>query len=333
MIRDVNNRTKLEDAIPLDTPLVVHIESTNLCNFKCKFCPTGDHELLKKYNVKKGIMEYQIFCKVIDDLCEFKRKVKNILFHIEGEPLLNKRLPDMIRYAKQKNVADRLILFTNGSLLNHTLSREIVNAGIDHIQISIEGVSDEKYKELVCVDINYEELVTKVEDLYKQKGDNCTIVAKIIDSGLTKEEKEKFYRDFTKISDSCHIENLISYIDESIKDTSLGLGKNLTTDNICIKEKDVCTNPFYVLSVGFDGRVSACSCDWRQSVIMGDSKNETLFEIWNGDKFNSFRRLQLEKKKNSHPACRECKSTQNQIDDIDDYAETILLRLKNEKKQ
>ena len=60
---------------------------------------------------------------------------------------------------------------------------------------------------------------------------------------------------------------------------------------------------------------------------MGDSKNETLFQIWNGDNFSSFRRLQLGK--NSHPACRKCKSTQNQIEDIDDYAEAILLRLKN----
>ena len=33
MIRDVNNRTKLENAMPLDTILVVHIESINLCNF------------------------------------------------------------------------------------------------------------------------------------------------------------------------------------------------------------------------------------------------------------------------------------------------------------
>ena len=41
-------REPLAEKIPLPAPYVVYIEPSNLCNFKCIFCPTGDPELLKK---------------------------------------------------------------------------------------------------------------------------------------------------------------------------------------------------------------------------------------------------------------------------------------------
>ena len=41
-MRREEKRTDLVKAIPLDTPIVVHIEVTNVCNFRCKFCYTSN---------------------------------------------------------------------------------------------------------------------------------------------------------------------------------------------------------------------------------------------------------------------------------------------------
>lgn len=327
MIRDLNNRTKLEEAIPLSSPLLIHFGTNNVCNFKCKFCPTGDDELLKKYNVKKGFMKYELFCKCIDELKEFPNKIKKIMFHIDGEPLLHPDLPKMIKYAKKSKVSNNLTLFTNGALLTPELSRKIIDAGIQFIQVSIEGVSDEKYLELTGTKTSYNNILANTAYLYCNRGNDCFVTAKIIDCGLSEGEKEKFLNDFKNVTDECHIENIISFIDESIKDTSLGKKSGLTTDGIIQVDKKVCTNPFYTMSVNFDGRVSACTCDWSKRTIIGNVNNNTLKEIWNGEKLNNFRKIQLMKEKETIPACRDCKSILNQIDNIDKYADEILKRI------
>src|SRR5690606_29355423 len=37
----------LRETLPLSVPETIHLDPTNLCNFKCTFCPTGDRALLK----------------------------------------------------------------------------------------------------------------------------------------------------------------------------------------------------------------------------------------------------------------------------------------------
>ena len=51
---DLVNRTKLEEVIPLDTPFVVFVDPSDACNFKCKFCPTSDRDLMKEVGRQIG---------------------------------------------------------------------------------------------------------------------------------------------------------------------------------------------------------------------------------------------------------------------------------------
>lgn len=327
MIRDKDNRTKLEEEIPLSTPLVVHIDTNNTCNFRCKFCTTGAHELLLKYNRPKGYMDFDLFKKIIDDLSQFDKKVKDLIFHKNGEPLLNTNIVRMIEYANEKNVADRKILVTNGSLLTPELARGIASSGIDYIQISIEAVSDEGYKKTSNVDVSYDKIVFSVAYLYAHKKEGTSLNVKIMDLGLSEEEKKKFFNDFESICDNANIEKPISYTQPDIIDTSLGIKKDITHDFYKSTYKDVCTLPFYTLNINFNGNVSACSFDWRHKLIMGNAKEESLLEIWNGEKYNSFRKLHLMKLRNTNEFCNGCEAVYNLIDNIDAYSEEILKRL------
>lgn len=84
------NRTRLEQAIPLETPFVLHIEVTSACNFKCKFCMNHDDALWKQLGLRRGFMERDIFEKIIEDCKSFPKKLKRIYFHHGGEPLLHR---------------------------------------------------------------------------------------------------------------------------------------------------------------------------------------------------------------------------------------------------
>lgn len=326
MIRDVKNRTRLEQVIPIATPFVCHIEVTNACNFKCKFCGTIDNPQIE--GIKRGFMDYGLFCKIIDDLSEFDGKLKHLGFHVWGEPLLHPQIAEMIAYAKEKGVAEKLILYTNGSMLTPQLSRALVDAGVDYIQISIEHISKEGYKKIAGVDIEYNNLLANIGYLCAYKRDNCVVSAKILDSGLTDEEKKKFYEDFKNITSECHIETLIQSIPVDIKDTTMGQGVSATFDGYEITAKDVCTQPFYFLAIYYNGLVAPCECDWIRKIIIGDASKETIKEIWQGEKLKEFRKMQLSRKRSMHPSCRDCQAINVQLDDIDPYADMLLERIR-----
>jgi radical SAM protein with 4Fe4S-binding SPASM domain len=327
VIRDRVNRTDLAKAIPIRTPFVIHVDTCNVCNFRCRFCTTGDHELLRKYNRPKGFMSYELFCKIIDDMGSFDDKVKDLIFHKNGEPLLHERIVDMLRYAKNKNIANRMILVTNGSLLTPELSREIMSVGPHYIQISLEGVSDKGYEEISRVKVDYNKIVGNVAYLFAHKHPDTILNVKIMDCGLSEQEKVKFHEDFNGICSSHSIEHPISYTQPQIKDTSLGIRTGTTHDMYDSTYKEVCTLPFYTMNINFNGKVSACSFDWRHGHIMGNVGDEGLRDIWMGTTYSQFRLMQLQKKRNEHPLCSGCEAVFNLLDNIDGSAKDILERL------
>lgn len=326
MIRDTKNRTKLENAIPISTPFVCHIEVTNVCNFKCEFCPSVDNPQYDE--MKKGFMDFKMFCKIIDDLCEFEGRLKQLIFHIMGEPLLHPNIVDMIAYAKKARVSEKLVLYTNGSRLTPELSRKICDAGIDYIQLSIEHVNDAGYERVTRVKLDYDRLLANIGYLCAYKSEDCFVSAKILNCGLTEEEKEKFYQDFSGVTDECHIETLMQLLPTDMRDTTMGHGRTTTQEGYEAVEKEVCTLPFYLLGISYDGLVSPCVCDVDKGVIVGDVSQNSVKEIWEGSKMREFRKMQLSKKRKLHPICGGCQAVFNQLDDIDEFAEEVLERIK-----
>lgn len=330
-MRREEKRTDLVKAIPLDTPIVVHIEVTNVCNFRCKFCYTSNDEIKKKYNITQGYMEYALFTKIIDDLKIFPSKVKRILFHVNGEPLLNKNIIQMIKYAKENAVATELVMFTNGVLLSKEISEKIVDAGLDKVQISVEGINAEKYKNVCGEKIDFEDFIKKIEYLYKyahnKKEGKCRIHCKIIDVGMKEQDKEEFHKVFDKISDEAYIEQLLDICPEGVMDTTMGYGRTTTQEGRELKAKKVCTAPFYICAINYDGGVEGCACDWRRSLILGNVKEESLYDIWNGDKYMELRKYQLEGNRSKITECADCKAIEDQIDNIDDAALFLLKQI------
>jgi radical SAM protein with 4Fe4S-binding SPASM domain len=219
-------------------------------------------------------------------------------------------------------------LVTNGSCLTPLLARGIANSGIDYIQISIEHVSDEGYREVSNVTVNYDKIVFGVGYLFTHKKATTHLNVKIMDLGLSELEKQKFNDDFEGISDSHGIEHPISYTQPKIKDTSLGFKKATTHDDYLAQYKDICTLPFYTMNINFNGKVSACSFDWRHKQIMGDANITPLTEIWHGELYNEFRKLQLRKKRNENEFCNGCEAVFNLLDNIDIHGDNLLKKFK-----
>ena len=87
--------------LPLATPITIHIDPCNLCNFKCVFCPQGDLSLLKKVGRPKGFMDLDLFKKAVSDMAEFGEQIVVLSLYKDGEPILNKNIAKMIQFAKK----------------------------------------------------------------------------------------------------------------------------------------------------------------------------------------------------------------------------------------
>ena len=111
-------RTPLETVIPLATPFVVFVDLASSCNFKCTFCPTGHRDMIAETGRFQGVMKFDVFQKVIDDLGEFEKTIKVLRMYKDGEPFLNKRLAEMIAYAKKSGHVDYIDTTSNGTLLS-----------------------------------------------------------------------------------------------------------------------------------------------------------------------------------------------------------------------
>ena len=137
-------RQPLSEIIPLKGPFTIYLEPTNICNFKCVFCP----ESFSDYEEKSGglhQMSYEDFVHIADQIKRMGT-VKTLNFYMMGEPFVNKQLIQFIAYAKQQNIAERVIVTTNGSLLTESKYNDIIHSGLDYLRVSIYGASDDTHK-------------------------------------------------------------------------------------------------------------------------------------------------------------------------------------------
>lgn len=322
----------LKDALPLKTPFSLLIDPSNICNFKCAFCPTGHPELLASVDRPRGMMEFGLFCKIIDDLKHFNQKLEKINLCKDGEPFLNKNLVKMIAHAKTKDVAKDISVTSNGALMNKLESDGIIEAGLDSIRISIEHVSDAGYNKITNTSTDYEKIYKNVEYLFNEKTkrkSNLKIHVKLIDTGLLNFEKKKFIEDFSGIADSININPVDGRNNSQGYDFTLGLGVSSFTDYANVPPKPnriVCPHPFYSMAINFNGLVSVCCMDWGLDAIIGDVNQESLIDIWRGEKLRNFRILHLKGERKKIKICADCHvivGSPNESD-LDDVANNLL---------
>lgn len=322
------DRLPLQDMVPLAMPLAVYIEPTNLCNFRCVFCPTGYQDLLKRVRRPKATMSIKLLEKVIEDLKEFGKPVKLINLYKDGDPLVHPEFSEMVRMLKESNVAERVWTKTNGALLTPALNQRIVDAGLDLMGISVNGVSNEAYGKVTGVAIDYEKFRENVRDFFERRG-KCELYTKIADTKLTQAEINKFYEDFEPISDYIAVEKLMGWTNSGLKDFTLGTNPD-TYDGLPFTHKEVCPYPFYLMAVNANGTVSVCANDWSHQTIIGDTRESSLKEIWEGERLYAFRKMMLMLNRKQNAACGDCYYLKIVPDNLDDYRLSILKHIENE---
>lgn len=318
---------RLIDVVPLSTPWTLFLEPTNSCNFRCKYCPTGDTDLLRKVGRKNKLMDFGLFCKVVDDMRAFPRKLKIVNMYKDGESLIHPRFCDMVRYLKAADVTEKIWLKTNGSLLSPEMNQNLVTCGLDMIGVSVQHVHAQGFFDIAGVRIDYENYRRNVLDLFEKSKQTYTRISiKIADVDLSESDKAKFFDDFSDRCDYITIEGLHGWSASEHKDWKLGTDQSF--DGTPRTQKIACPLVLYMLTVNSNGKISICNDDWMQAHNIGDVNTESLYQIWNGSRLRDFRLMHLEGRKHENAACKNCDYVNALPDSIDKHREEFAERIR-----
>ncbi len=299
-------RTKLVDALPLSTPFVVQIFPVYACNFKCNYCVMRLEKGERGFISDKVLMDFDLYKKAVDEFALFPDKIKVIRFVGIGEPLLHSRIADMVAYTVLKGVANKVEILTNGSLLTPAMSDSLISAGLSRLVVSLQGTSKEKYLQTSDVNIDFDEFVGNLEYFFKVKG-NTHVYLKIVDSALDGEDDEKKFRKiFGNVCDSLAIEHTVP-IHSGVDYEKVTKGRKMsqTQFGLPVSEMKICSQPFFHMQINPDGKVVPCY-SWDYPDFMGDCRKQSAVEIWNGKRFQDFRRKMLDGRQGLCKTCAEC---------------------------
>lgn len=323
------NRTKLAEVIPLETPYIVQIFPVYGCNFKCNYCIHSVSLNERGFIAEKTFMDFEVFKKVIDDLAKFPQKVKMLRFAGTGEPLLHKDIAKMVDYAAKKQVAESIDIVTNGSLLTPQLSKKLIEAKLSRLRISIQGLNSIKYKKVTGLNLEFSTFIENLAYFYKNK-ENTQLYIKIIDCALEKDEEDKFFEIFGDICDTIAIEHLLPAVSQIDYESISNKKSKLTQNGVEVQQAEVCPQPFYLMQINPDGNIVPC-CAMETAYIAGNCNDQSLYNIWNGKKYNEFRKTQLMKQKHIYSVCDKCEQYKYAMfpeDVLDNNAENIIRILK-----
>lgn len=149
LTRRISPKEKYEDLLKF--PRYIEIETVNACNARCPMCTINDWD--RRYSA----MTDELFQKVAKEICEHTDEVKRVVLYRDGEPLLDKKLPEKVAILKKGGVKTTSIS-TNVALLSEKKAADLLESGIDHVILSIDSLVKDVY-ESIRVRCKFEEVM------------------------------------------------------------------------------------------------------------------------------------------------------------------------------
>lgn len=279
-------------------PYQFTIEPTNICNFKCDFCPQSDPDHDKRRPT--GQLTVENFRLFLARHKEANPGNKNINFTLDGEPFINKNFISFIELAAKENLFS--IFASNGSLISPEKTDLLAKAG--PFRASIDFASDKNVFETIrSKKDNYEKLLENLRYLVKKAGENENVNLEIND-----------ITSFTGIDPEASLIKLKNLFGNNIP--SRVKFRTRVFHNFCgflgfddmekKKRYRLCPYPWTQMAVTFSGDCVPCCRDTSARSKLGNIFKDDIMKVWNGEKYRQFRQNLLDKKPELNGACKDC---------------------------
>lgn len=278
----------------------ISLEISSICNSHCITCP---HEFIRR----DSIIDVNIARRVIEhDALVYKDGIQFFEFHNYNEPLLQFDLFLELAKMVQSIYGDYKIgLVSNGSVMSPKIACELIKLKPYHIYFSVDGFSKEVF-ELHRNGLNRDAVYLNLEFFI----DVCEIAEYLTD------EKVYPYISFTITEKNRHeIEAFKAYFANKHCHVSFqncdgrgeSMGKEPAVKNI-FEPNIPCNHAIETIYILSNLDVIPCCQDWNGIAVMGNLREQSLQEIFEGEKYQLFRELQMTGRKAEIPLCANCKT-------------------------
>ena len=181
--------------------------------------------------------------------------------YLQGEPLLDRRLPELISMAHETLTRAKLLVQTNGDMLTVGKGVALFQAGLH--KLIINCYDDDRGR--------LERLRSTAAEIAKQLPQVKHVMGSFYD--LIRPEPLTHIRQEIIIEDKTHW----------TKDGQENWAGNVPGIHM-VREpvKAWCFRPFHQLYVHYNGDVVLCCCDWKGEVVFGNINTQSLTEIFSG---------------------------------------------------
>ena len=281
------------------------IEICGSCNYKCVFCPQSTEDGREKSF--KRMMGYDLFVETLDQLLD--TDCEEIYLEGSGEPTMNKRLPDFVKAGTDRGF--KMSFITNGYWFKGDLMKRTVDAGLHFARFSVTGYDPETYHQEMSKDVFYEIRENADNAVRYVEGTSARIGSYhlILENGVSVEEQVKLYYDnFIK-----HVPGIQAGI-WRMHNWSGQLEEVDWRQHVSRKKRS-CGRPFspdlIVRAGGNDGQsgavVPCCMVLGQDSkAVLGHLSENTVEEIWNGEKYEHLRQMHREHRFDEIDYCKNC---------------------------
>jgi len=267
----------------------VDIEISTVCNMTCPMCYTQTEKF--KRQVKKDFMPFGLFKKIADECSKYG--VFSVRLSLRGEPAIHPDFIKMIEYIRNNTRIREISFLTNMLALNTEMMENIVRLKVDWVTLSIDGLG--QTYENIRKPAKFDDVVSKVRKFNEIKSRmNSRKPALKVQSIWPAIEK-----DFNE-----YIRTFKPYVDLV---SSNPLSDNFNKIEYRYLDSFSCPVLYQRMVVTPGGEAILCCNDDYSQVIIGNAGEQSLFDIWHGDKMLQVR--QLHKQVSGYkalPCCREC---------------------------
>jgi len=250
----------------------LNIELTSRCNLSCSHCPRSgisrDH---------KNDMDFDTFKMIIDGAPD----VRTLLPFQWGEPLLSPMIYDCISYASSRGI--RVMVTTNGTLLDEKASKNLIESGLERLTISFEGDKNSQKSirgtdpdQVIANAVNFKRIRDKL-------GLNCALDVSMVVDEKTEPMMTEFKKIFNEVGDR------LQFIPRFIKSKRVKPCRELWRG---------------VLVVLSNGDVTICCADNTGKAVIGNVNDRPLTQMLNSTQMQKLR--QSHKLRSFTGICKEC---------------------------
>ena len=315
----------LHTLLPLSSPLRLGMGFTTRCNFRCEYCYLYSAD---KEKIPHAInMPFSLVEKIVGDICKFDNPISVADVSQNGEPLLYPYLAEAIKLIKDTRKVKSIRIITNGSLIFPEKAEKLIDAGLNQIMVSINGLNDQQYKKYVHANVKFNTVYENLKYLYSIRQE-CHIHVKLIANYFSENEQKLFLEIFSPISDSIFIDKAVNqWIGVQLPTPPYGREEGVDRFNKHFNVDcalPVCPAPFYFLRIHPNGKTSVCLGDWEAAMSLGNVNNMSLKEIWHGKALADLRKAQLTRC-NIPSQCDKCHYYElTTSEDLTPYSEMLI---------